>query len=360
MIRLTQARVALVAIAATVAVPLLTAAASAPAGSTIGPPCNSSFDPYAYSRAAVAACGYTTFRLSALKGLAGGGRGYVYDENGTEAEIMVAPRGFDPMTATASQLAEYGFPSRPSGPAGRASWNAEMGHAHPAAAPPFLAETHARSSYTDQYSLNWSGYAAGGSDGKFTEAEAYYYEPSYYPDSCSSSSAVDWAGIGGYYKNSPLGQDGTAFGVPGMAAHQAWWELYPINDIQPVNLTATIGYIVDASVEWIRRGTDTYYAFYVENTRSGAYVALQYHTSSYDGRSAEAITERPTINGSISDLSNYKTMTYHQTYANGSGLNTFSNLYNLTMLDDSGNTMATAGKILSSGNFKDYYQNFCS
>lgn len=57
---------------------------------------------------------------------------------------------------------------------------------------------------------------------------------------------------------------------------------------------------------------------------SGTTIAFDVSINNYDGRSAEAIAERPSVNGSLTNLSNFGTLTFSRSEANGSGLNNYS------------------------------------
>jgi hypothetical protein len=314
--------------------------------------CGSSFNPYAYPRAAVSACGYQTFSRVATHALPGGGSSYDYLVHGLRVSFYVPPKGFNPSTATSAQLNEYGFPPRPAALTAAAKWDSQM-HTWKGAVtpPPFLAETHA--SADSVTSTNWSGYAVTGSAGTYTHAEAWYIEPTYYGSVCSTNAEVTWAGLGGYYgSGDDLGQDGTGYGVPGMAAHQAWWEIVPGYDIVPVNFFGHSGYLFDASTRWLGDG----YRFYLYDYESGTTDAFDVSSSTYSGDSAEAIAERPTINGSLSDLSNFETLTFDATQANGIGFNEYSptgTRHGIHMIDTSGNDMADPSAIGSNGYFTD-------
>lgn len=331
---------------------LVTVVSANSAGATAqSPNCNSSFNPYSYSRAAVSACGYKIFPRTAVKPLPGGGFGYYYDMNGTTVEFLVPPAGFQPTTAATSQLKEYGIPLRPANRGGLARWQAEMTNSRPSSPPPFLAQTHAHADTV--YSNNWAGYAVTGNGGTFTHAEAWYYEPAFGGSRCSTNADVTWAGIGGYYSNSgALGQDGTAHGLSGMGDHQAWWEVYPYNNITAVSLYGHSGYLFDASTAWV--GSGGYYAFYMKDYYSGNYLAFRGYVDHYDGRSAEAITERPSINGSYTYLSNFGTMTVNSSQAQGVPINDYdpnTRRHGVHMTDTSGTDMADPSSIGSGGHF---------
>jgi hypothetical protein len=347
-----ESRKLLAAVCATAVLPLLIAAASTRSAAAEGPHnCNSSFDPYAYTQAAVAACGYKTFPRTAVKALAGGGSGYDFDVNGHTVEFLVPPAGFQPATATNAQLNEYGLPPRPTASTPLARWHTEMRNFKPASPPPaFLAESHAHAA--NNYSTNWSGYAVVGGDGAFNHAEIWYTEPTFFSSSCSTNADVTWAGIGGWFgPNDTVGQDGTAHGVPGVDNHQAWWEVSPDNDIIPVPLYGHINYLFDASTRWSDNG---YYVFYMYDYESSNYLSFREYITDKDQRSAEAINERPTINGSYSYLSNYQTETVSESQANDTGINNYSptgGRYGVHMVDKAGGDMADPSGIGSNGYF---------
>lgn len=87
MARRTGILMAILAAVAILSPALITATAGASAGKT--PPCNSPFNPYSYSRAAVAACGYRTFPRESVRPLAGGGQGVYYSVPGHPVEVLI-------------------------------------------------------------------------------------------------------------------------------------------------------------------------------------------------------------------------------------------------------------------------------
>ncbi len=154
------------------------------------PNCQASFDPYAYSQQAVAACGYNTFALRGTHHLPKGGTSYDYLVHGAKVQVLVPPKGFDPATATNAQLNEYGFPPRPTSPSALALWTTEMRSwkgATPTA--PFLSETHASSMPNYNNRHNRPGFAT--------------------------------AGSGGFGAWGALGHNATAFGIPAFGNLQA-------------------------------------------------------------------------------------------------------------------------------------------
>lgn len=319
--------------------------------------CNSSFDPYAYTQAAVSACGYQTFPLAVVNALPGGGSSYEYLVNGATVRFYVAPKGFDPSTATAAALDEYGFPPRPTEATALSRWQNQMsawnGSVTP---PPFLAETHT-SNDSVTYG-NWSGYAVTGGADTYTHAEAWFIQPTFGSSRCSTNAESTWAGIGGYYGSSDdLAQDGTAHNEPGIGDGQAWWEIVPGYNAVPVNLYGHYPYQFDASVRWLGNA----YRFYMYDYDSGTTVALDVGSSTYSGDSAEAIAERPEIGGSDSNLSNFGTLVFTQTEANGVYFNNYSSngiRHGIHMVNpDNGDDLADPDTISSYGYFTDTQKN---
>jgi hypothetical protein len=107
--------------------PTVASTAEQNAGRDSEPPdCEGSFEPYDYTPAALEACGIPVFPAT-VEALPGGGERYSYYEpTGTLfEETTVPPPGFDPVGATAEELAEYGFPPRPTplaSPGEQAEW----------------------------------------------------------------------------------------------------------------------------------------------------------------------------------------------------------------------------------------------
>src|SRR6202035_2239460 len=62
-----------------------------------------------------------------MSDLPGGGTQYTYHyPDGSTENVPIPPAGFDPATASASQLAEYDFPPKPTDSAQLDQWEADM------------------------------------------------------------------------------------------------------------------------------------------------------------------------------------------------------------------------------------------
>jgi hypothetical protein len=329
------------------------------------PSCGTSFDPFDYTPQALSACGIQTFPLTSQAALPGGGTTYNYDEgNGVVVSVPVPPTGFDPLTATAAQLAEYGIPTAADLNVTGQSWTELMTHAQAAPPPPFqvsLPNVHADTTYTSV----WSGYADTGSAGQFIGAESLYQEPSFNNYTCPGSQEVTWAGIGGY-SGSSLGQDGTAHYVSGLANHQAWYEVYPLETIQALNLVSTASHYVLATTGVSFSPTTYGFIVYDLTTDTYASTVQTVSPSYYSGDSAEGIGERPSYGYVPTSLSNFGALTFVGSYGMGTngvweGLDTGTR-HGIHMTSNglsTGTPLAAPGGIGAGGAFTDTWQN-CS
>jgi hypothetical protein len=320
--------------------------------------CNSSFDPYHYTRAAVSACGYKTFPLLATSKLPGGGTMYEYHMNGKPVKTYRPPAGFRPYSASNAKLAEYGFPPRPTNPSALAVWRTEMRSWRGSApAPRFLMETHTRADTT--YSNIWAGYAIQDLGGNFfTHAEGWYTEPTIYGSRCSHTLEVSWAGIGAYTGSGILAQNGTVYDSSGAYNHQAWWEILPdYPSIVPIPFYGHPGYVFDASTRWLGNNA---YRFWFYDYYSHTTDVFDVSDFYYDPVSAEVIIERPQVNNVPTNLSNFGTWSVANAAANGAWFNTYppSSANSLTIRHGvhmasktTGNDLADPSNIGSGGYF---------
>jgi hypothetical protein len=149
----------------------------------------------------------------------------------------------------------------------------------------------------------------------------------------------------------------TGFGVPGMGDHQAWWEIVPGYSIMPVNFFGSPFFQFDASTRWLGNA----YRFYMHDSFTNTTLAFDVSSSAYSGDSAEAIAERPKINNSLSNLSNFGTLTFSQTEANDVFFNNYSPnglRHGIHMVNDSnGHDLADPSTIGSNGQFTDTQHN---
>ncbi len=257
----------------------------------------------------------------------GGGAVYKYDLDGAEVTYRVPPASFDPLKASARELALYGIPSPPRGQAAHAAWAEQMSKLHFVKAPASLVElpVHAAASQPG-YSDHWAGYVAHGST--FKQMSSTWVEPVLRPSHCHGSSLTLWAGIGGYGSGS-LAQAGTAEGTPEIANNQAWWEIWP-QGMVPVPLHATPRAPFTVDVTYRGHG---HFAFFMENDRTGAaWSHVETTTRSADLGTAESIAERPCLancssptKATYAKLGNFGSVLFEWSLANGAPIGTFSN-----------------------------------
>ena len=240
--------------------------------------------------------------------LADGGHSYVWSIGGATVSTNVPPAGFQPSSASAAELSEYGFPPRPTSTAALTLWNAEFDH-YQSITPQLWAKQQPEPTQTGGqpaatstlYSGNWSGYkAAPPANTGFTEVQGNFKQSAAGSTSCSNSQESQWVGIGGWNTGSLI-QDGTSI-VPGRSPEDfAWYEWLsstggqsvteqvfdnlPVNTNDPVfqetnaNLATNI---VTFTMDVSDNGTDYMQYYNLSN-------AIDY----YDGSSAEWINERP-------------------------------------------------------------------
>lgn len=143
-----------------------------------------------------------------VKSLPGGGTLYIYDgAEGEKYEFPEEPSGFNPLTATNEELAEYGYPPRPSNKAFREDWESVMKRVgdsappggcisaaqetvdEPPTAPPILTR-----------SPNQSGYLSRANTDRWVGAHAIFHQPgvkNQKPQCKGRATLSSWVGLGG-------------------------------------------------------------------------------------------------------------------------------------------------------------------
>lgn len=197
-------------------------------------------------------------------------------------------------------------------------------------------------------STNWSGYAATSSGGTYSKVSSKWKEP---PVNCSSGDgiAVFWVGIDGYTSGT-VEQDGTlAQCSGGSASYATWWEMYPSNSVQIVGTSVQPGDKIMSSV--VRSGS-SYTLKVVDKTHSANSFSLVQSCPSCQNSSAESIAERPSGGGGLFPLPNYGTITFAKDKATSSSASgSISQFPNdaITMINNSGQTLASVGDLLKNG-----------
>jgi len=241
-------------------------------------------------------------------------------QDGATLSMMVPPPNFKPLTATAAQLLEYGFPPRPSSPGPLAAWMSAMaawkGSPTPSIAflkKPIAPKQDGSAPLTDSASngsaanTNWSGWDVNStSDRTWIGAEGEWQTPNVGAECGNSSVMSIWTGIGG--KNSPnLIQTGLAFNdhipgqvslwtpfyetlgqTPGITTHPG--ELYGADDVA---LTINPGDVVFSKTTYDQSNGSA--RFFLEDTTTGQSASFTKSgvSGDYDGSTAEMIAEFP-------------------------------------------------------------------
>jgi len=312
--------------------------AEAQPSSTPPSECHGSYNPYNYTRSALEACGIPTYPAT-VTALPDGGQLYSYyrPDGALYAKTTTPPEGFDPSSASDEELAEYGYPPRPSSPLSpqQKEWE-RMVSISRTKPEPFMVDVPSFSaSLTNSH---WSGHIT--TKGGFTYAEADYIEPSYDNSVCGSSAEVTWAGIGGgpgATESSYLFQTGTAHSNNlniGFANHQPWWEIAsgtgggeakPFANKAVASAGDTVVAITDTQSE---PGSVSFSVIDYTSSQSWQ-TTVPLKGRSANPATAEMIAERPKVGGSFPNLSKFGTLVFESNKAAQEGfalyLNEFSN-----------------------------------
>ncbi len=337
-------------------------------------------------------CATTQPSRTSVTSIPGGGTLYSYDDNGTTQNFPVPPSGFDPLTASASQLAEYDFPPRPptSQPKTLAEWQTVMTDyrstvkpdpiftctplfSQPEHSPPSLLGTILNTALNSSPSGNWSGYEANGSANQYVAVQGDFTQPTDSTSKCASNAEEStWVGLGGEKSTAGLVQDGTALNeniappVPlAYSTYQPWYEILngqPNSNFGPDYLGTFAISPGDSIHEYISYETSTNTVdFYIADNTNGTSGAFDWDISLavlkfgayYDGSTADWITEAPgggPANGGP-PLANYGSINWNTAQAElgsngswvsvGSQTNTSLNMMN-------GNTLLSKTSTLNS------------
>jgi hypothetical protein len=202
---------------------------------------------------------------------------------------------------------------------------------------------------TTAESTNWSGYAVTGANGHFTSVSASWTEPSATCTSRTDQYAAFWVGLDGYSSDSveQTGSDSDCVGKND-PSYYGWYEMYPADPVYFSN-TVKSGDAMSASVTF--SGTETY-TLVLKDSTQGWTQTITKNESGFDRSSAEVITEAPccTNSGGILPLSDFGTVNYSTSSANGTSLGTQSPIQ-IVMINNSGQDKDSTSSISSGGAF---------
>jgi hypothetical protein len=232
------------------------------------------------------------------------------------------------MTATPRLLLRYGFPTRPdatTAPELLKRWEAAFAGPRTWITPEFLemkGKYHgpakrprggarvrpAELRIANATSTNWSGSVASPPPGHtFGWITGQWTVPNPHAPTFGDFYASEWIGIDGWGSNDVL-QAGTetAVGIFNTTFIYAWWEWWPASEVAITNLPVSAG---DTMYCLICVNSTTTATVYISNQSTGVLTRFSITApggTTLVGNSAEWIVERPTVNGALASLSDYK------------------------------------------------------
>jgi hypothetical protein len=258
------------------------------------------------------------------------------------------PEGFDPLTATARQLAAQRLPRRPDAKAEaqlQPLWERAMSrtklwitpefehHEHISHGPVRLTEAArdvradgangSRHAVSNATSTNWSGAAVfAPADKPYRFVGGQWTVPN--PNAISDGSyyASEWVGIDGWNSGDVL-QAGTETHISKIwfitsRDVYTWWEWFPAGEVKISNLPVSPG---DVMYCLICADSTTHATVTFSNQSTGVGTRFDITPPSgttLAGNVAEWIVERPSINGSVAALTDYAACYFDECLAGGS------------------------------------------
>jgi hypothetical protein len=209
-----------------------------------------------------------------------------------------------------------------------------------------------RASVSQTSSTNWAGYADTTATNAVTYVAGTWVQPTVTCPTRGTLYAAFWVGIDGY-SSTTVEQDGTlAECAHGKVSYSAWWELYPLNSIQTISgITVRAGDSINATVTYTSSG----FTMAIKDVTAGTSFSKTATQSGTSRNSAECIAERPSVGSSLSKLADFSSMKFSTCTATISGKNvgigSASTVNAITMVDNSGLTLASVSTTGGSGAF---------
>jgi Peptidase A4 family len=201
-------------------------------------------------------------------------------------------------------------------------------------------------------SYNWAGYAVNSTKASVTSVVGVFTQPTVSCSKGSTTYVATWVGIDGL-TTSDLVQTGTqATCSGGTASYGAWWEVLPAPETSISSITVHAGDTITASVTYSST-TGKFSMSIVDGTHS--FTKTEKVSSATKVReAAECIVERPEVGSALSKLADFGTATFSSCTATiggtTAGIGSFSNVWQLDMVDNAGTAyLATTGSLSSSG-----------
>ncbi len=241
--------------------------------------------------------------------------------------VMLAAAAGTALTASSASAAPAGWHYSPGGPAHLVG-HAAFGGRHQAE------------------STNWSGYAA--TTGTYTSVSASWVQPA---GTCSRGDQYSafWVGLDGY-SSSTVEQTGSEVDCVGRTAeYYAWYEMYP-GPSENYSNTVKAGDHFDATVTY--KGSSEFSLYIADTTQGWSHTT----TASLSGAarsSAEVIVEAPccTASGGILPLTDFGTMSFTGSDANGSAIGNAGGVTQIIMIDNRGRDKDTISSLSGGTSF---------
>lgn len=278
--------------------------------------------------------------------------------------VYQPPKGFDPFTASQSQLQQYGFPRRPTNPGGLKSWEQAMKSIKTFIVPEFKSMAAKACSFTQSNSPNWSGYISNTSNA--TETQGTFTVPNLLNASTSQPDGAEvavWNGIGGD-NNSHLIQAGADAKFHNLTngvyqTQYLWWEALPdYASMQQISMSTYAGDTIYVSCTY--NPSTGFTSFYVEDESTGQVASFSKDTAAdYYGGTAEWVTERPDYNTYYAYLADYPSENFTGSTVVEDGtdyaIGNTNNIGPVLMYDTTCTTLANASSLTSPSSFVDYW-----
>ena len=193
-------------------------------------------------------------------------------------------------------------------------------------------------------STNWSGYA--GTTGTYTSVSANWIQPAGHCNRGNQYAAF-WVGLDGY-SSSTVEQTGSEVDCIGrIAEYSAWYEAYPNASVN-YNNTVRAGDSFTATVTYTGSNQFSLYIDDITEHWSHTTVVTVANTAR---SSAEVIAEAPccTFFGGILPLTNFGTVNFTGSTANGADLGAAGGLTEITMVNNFGQDKDTCSALTPSG-----------